>query len=154
MTMPELTEAAVEAAEPDPYGELEQWGMTFALKQFAAGLGVEKWEGGDGSESVEGDIWAEFDNIAKAGGFVTPDGDTFLNMGPDALRSALAAIPLLSPSMGWGTIDALRKLTRWQTIKMVGDEFVWEPRPNGGWVRFDELAAILDLLLPANGEGR
>lgn len=94
--------------EPDPYGDREQWGMTFALRQFAAGLRVEKWEGGDGSESVEGDVWAEFDNIAKAGGFyVTPDGDTMLTMGPDALRAALSR-PLEAAPVDGGEAVAWR----------------------------------------------
>ena len=62
--------------EFDPYGEAEQAGMQFALGLFARQIaGASAWEGGDGSETVEGDVLAEFNNIAKAVGWVDEHGD-------------------------------------------------------------------------------
>lgn len=62
--------------ERDPHGEAEQWGMSYALDLFGWRIaGIETWEGGDGSESVDGDVLAEFNNIARAAGWVNADGD-------------------------------------------------------------------------------
>lgn len=103
--------------EPDPAGEREQWGMAFAVQQFAQGLGVDNWSTGGGSESVEGDIWAAFEDIAKAGGFVTPNGDTMLSMGADALRVALSRPLEAAPVDG-------------------GEGVAWM-HPKSGWVHHD-----------------
>lgn len=59
----------------DPYDETAQRVMSWTLARVAGVLGVAKWEGGDGTESVEGDVDVEVCNILQAGGLVTPDGD-------------------------------------------------------------------------------
>lgn len=72
--------------EFDPYGEAEQAGMQFALRLFGQQIaGVERWEGGDGSETVEGDVIAEYQNIGKAAGWVDEHGDA--SFGPPAIAS-------------------------------------------------------------------
>lgn len=77
--------------ERDPYGEAEQWGMQYALSLFGKHIaGIENWEVGDGSESVDGDVLAEFHNIAKAAGWVNVDGDTVFGLNPAADREAVA----------------------------------------------------------------
>lgn len=59
----------------DLYDPKVQQGITWALGQVGAQLGAEDWAGGDGSESVEGDVGAEISNIMRAAGLVDADGE-------------------------------------------------------------------------------
>lgn len=43
-----------------------QAGISYTLQQVGAAVGAESWEGGDGSETIEGDVHVEICNILKA----------------------------------------------------------------------------------------
>lgn len=87
-------QADAEPVERDPYGEAEQWGMQYALALFGRHIaGIEQWEAGAGSESVDGDVITEFHNIAKAAGWIGVNGDTIFGIAPPSqsaeMRKAL-----------------------------------------------------------------
>lgn len=52
-----------------------QRAIQWTLNLVGRHLGAKDWEGGDGSETVEGDVSAEIDNIMRAAGLVDGHGD-------------------------------------------------------------------------------
>ena len=82
--------AAQEDGDPgfDLYDETAQLAMSWTLRLVARTLGVKDWVGGDGSETVEGDVSAEIWNILTEAGLVDDDG---LRLPPPATSPAAAA---------------------------------------------------------------
>ena len=68
----------------NPYDDAAQAAMAWTLDQVGAYLGVEGWERGDGSESVEGDVNAEIGHILQAAGLIDDNGE---------VRRALSSAP-------------------------------------------------------------
>lgn len=64
-----------ERATLDLYDGKVQEGIGWTLRQVGEALGAKSWESGDGTETVEGDVWHELQNIMAAAGLVTPAGD-------------------------------------------------------------------------------
>lgn len=54
-----------------------QWGIQYALDMLAPRMGVERYDAGDGSESVEGDVSITIDNIIREAGLAHENGDVF-----------------------------------------------------------------------------
>lgn len=52
-----------------------QRAIQWTLNLVGRHLGAKEWEGGDGSETVEGDVSAEINNIMRAAGLVDGHGD-------------------------------------------------------------------------------
>lgn len=73
----------------DIYDPDAQRVMSWTMNVVGDMLGAETWEGGDGSESVEGDLQAEVIHIMRAAGLVNADGDILTR----ADVAALLALP-------------------------------------------------------------
>ena len=66
-------EAPAEAGEIDLYDDKVQAGIAWTMRQWGETLGLKTWTGGDGSESVEGDVGAEIHTILVDAGLRDPE---------------------------------------------------------------------------------
>lgn len=62
-----------EKPELDLYDPLVQQGIQWALRQVGQYVGAEQWIAGDGTETVEGDVWNELDSIFEHGSFASQE---------------------------------------------------------------------------------
>lgn len=68
---------------PEPFEDTHldrvfQSGIEYALRLFATKyMGVKQWDGGDGTETIEGDVMVEFGNIFAEAGLKDRDGDPY-----------------------------------------------------------------------------
>lgn len=65
--------AAEEAGEIDLYDDSVQAGIAWTMRQWGETLGLTRWDQGDGSESVEGDVGAEIHTILVDAGLRDPE---------------------------------------------------------------------------------
>lgn len=81
--MPDLVEACepwktCSGDPPDwdsPLMNVWQAAIVWTLQIVGGVVGAKDWEGGDGSETLDGDVAAEVTNIMRAAGLVNSEGD-------------------------------------------------------------------------------
>ncbi|GGZ22056.1 hypothetical protein [Asticcacaulis endophyticus] len=107
--------------ELDLYDDKVQQAISWTLDQVGAALGAENWDGGDGLESVEGDVYVEIANILKAAGLVDAEGEP--------ITAATYRIPVSSEAVEYPVQDALEGLEincpmyveKYEHIKCIAD---------------------------------
>ncbi len=93
LTKASVALAAAPKAEPvgvadelDLYDDKVQAGISWALNQVGLSLGLSlgEWDGGDGSESVEGDVGCEIENTLVAAKLRDPETGALATLQPEA----------------------------------------------------------------------
>lgn len=70
-----------------------QAGISYALQRVGAAVGAKSWEGGDGTETIEGDVHVEICNILKAADMFEDEAATFAKHSDlTTLRARLAQL--------------------------------------------------------------
>lgn len=86
------TKGSTEPPEWDsPLHGVFQAGISYTLNLVGSAVGATSWEGGDGTETIEGDVHVEVMNIMKAAGMFDDDDGAFATLAEiRRLRAALA----------------------------------------------------------------
>lgn len=115
----ESEEAPAEAGEIDLYDDKVQAGIAWTMRQWGETLGLKTWTGGDGSESVEGDVGAEIHTILVDAGLRDPETNEMasLRAQPQACEDALPVAKVVSAhgdpeAFGEREIKVLQDLSR------------------------------------------
>jgi hypothetical protein len=104
--------------------------MQYALALFGRHIaGIEQWEAGAGSESVDGDVITEFHNIAKAAGWIGVNGDTIFGIAPPSqsaeMRKALERIVSIREQQpGLKALVSEMRETARQALSRAGDNHI------------------------------
>lgn len=71
-----------------PLMNVWQAAICWTLAIVGKSLGAEDWEGGDGSETLDGDVSAEVTHIMRAAGLVNRDGDPITREDAAVIRAS------------------------------------------------------------------